>query len=72
MLLVPLLPVFARLSAPEQRTELIARIRQGVMLSNASMLPLGALMVALAARSWRWFMSAAALMPLQPSWSLGS
>ena len=29
MLLVPLLPVFARLSAPEQRTELIARIRQG-------------------------------------------
>ena len=49
MLLVPLLPVFARLSAPEQRTELIARIRQGVMLSNASMLPLGALMVALAA-----------------------
>ena len=49
MLLVPLLPVFARLSAPEQRTELIARIRQGVMLSNASMLPLGALMIALAA-----------------------
>jgi putative peptidoglycan lipid II flippase len=49
MLLVPLLPVFARLSAPEQRNELIARIRQGVMLSNASMLPLGALMVALAA-----------------------
>ena len=47
--LVPLLPVFTRLSAPEQRTELIARIRQGVMLSNASMLPLGALMVALAA-----------------------
>ena len=49
MLLVPLLPVFARLSAPEQRNELIARIRQGVMLSNASMLPLGALMIALAA-----------------------
>ena len=34
MLLVPLLPVFARLSAPEQRNDLIARIRQGVMLSN--------------------------------------
>ena len=49
MLLVPLLPVFARLSAPEQRDELISRIRQGVMLSNASMLPLGALMIALAA-----------------------
>jgi putative peptidoglycan lipid II flippase len=47
-LLVPLLPVFARLTAPDDRPELIGRIRQGLMLSNASMLPLGALMVALA------------------------
>ncbi|MBV2351987.1 murein biosynthesis integral membrane protein MurJ [Synechococcus sp. HK05] len=47
-LLVPLLPVFARLTAPADRPELIGRIRQGLMLSNASMLPLGALMVALA------------------------
>ena len=47
-LLVPLLPVYARLTAPEDRQELIARIRQGLMLSNASMLPLGALMVGLA------------------------
>ncbi len=47
-LLVPLLPVYARLTAPQDRPELIARIRQGLMLSNASMLPLGALMVALA------------------------
>ncbi|MEB3333538.1 MAG: murein biosynthesis integral membrane protein MurJ [Cyanobacteriota bacterium] len=47
-LLVPLLPVFARLTAPEDRPQLIARIRQGLMLSNASMLPLGALMVGLA------------------------
>jgi len=47
-LLVPLLPVYARLTAPEDRPELIARIRQGLMLSSASMLPLGALMVALA------------------------
>ncbi len=47
-LLVPLLPVYARLTAPADRPELIARIRQGLMLSNASMLPLGALMVALA------------------------
>jgi len=47
-LLVPLLPVYARLTAPEDRPELIARIRQGLMLSNASMLPLGALMVGLA------------------------
>jgi putative peptidoglycan lipid II flippase len=48
-LLVPLLPVYARLTAPEDRPQLIARIRQGLMLSNASMLPLGALMVGLAA-----------------------
>lgn len=47
-LLVPLLPVFARLTAPSDRPELIGRIRQGLMLSSASMLPLGALMVALA------------------------
>jgi putative peptidoglycan lipid II flippase len=47
-LLVPLLPVYARLTAVEDRPKLIARIRQGLMLSNASMLPLGAVMVALA------------------------
>jgi putative peptidoglycan lipid II flippase len=47
-LLVPLLPLYARLTAPDDRPELVARIRQGLMLSNASMLPLGALMVALA------------------------
>jgi putative peptidoglycan lipid II flippase len=47
-LLVPLLPLYARLTAPTDRPELIARVRQGLMLSNASMLPLGALMVALA------------------------
>lgn len=47
-LLVPLLPVFARLTAPADRPALIDRIRQGLMLSSASMLPLGALFVALA------------------------
>ncbi|MEO1002265.1 MAG: murein biosynthesis integral membrane protein MurJ [Cyanobacteria bacterium J06638_7] len=47
-LLVPLLPLYARLTAPQDRPELIQRVRQGLMLSNASMLPLGALMVALA------------------------
>jgi putative peptidoglycan lipid II flippase len=47
-LLVPLLPVYARLTAPADRPALIDRIRQGLMLSSASMLPLGALMVALA------------------------
>ena len=47
-LLVPLLPVYARLTAPADRPELVARIRQGLMLSSASMLPLGALFVGLA------------------------
>ena len=47
-LLVPLLPTFSRLTAPQDRPELIARIRQGLMLSTASMLPLGALFLALA------------------------
>lgn len=47
-LLVPMLPVFARLTAPADRPALVGRIRQGLMLSNASMLPLGALMVGLA------------------------
>ena len=47
-LLVPLLPVYARLTAPADRPQLVSRIRQGLMLSNASMLPLGALMVGLA------------------------
>jgi putative peptidoglycan lipid II flippase len=46
-LLVPLLPTFSRLTAPEDREALVARIRQGLMLSTASMLPLGALFVAL-------------------------
>ena len=47
-LLVPLLPTFARLTALEDRPQLVARIRQGLMLSSASMLPLGALMIGLA------------------------
>ncbi|MFO0015438.1 MAG: murein biosynthesis integral membrane protein MurJ [Synechococcaceae cyanobacterium] len=47
-LLVPLLPVYARLTAPQDRPELVARIRQGLMLSCASMLPLGAVMIGLA------------------------
>jgi len=46
-LLVPLLPTFARLTAPADRPQLIARIRQGLMLSMASMLPLGVLFIAL-------------------------
>lgn len=47
MILVPLLPVFARLAAPENWPELKQRIRQGIMLSAVSMLPLGALLISL-------------------------
>ena len=46
-LLVPLLPTFSRLTAPEDRPQLIDRIRQGLMLSAASMIPLGGLFIAL-------------------------
>ncbi len=42
-LLVPLLPTFARLTNPQDRQELIDRIRQGLMLSTTCMIPLGAL-----------------------------
>ena len=48
-LLVPLLPTFARLTGPEDRPQLIERIRQGLMLSTASMIPLGALFIVLGA-----------------------
>ena len=48
-LLVPLLPTFAKLTALEDRPQLIARIRQGLMLSTASMVPLGGLFIALGA-----------------------
>ena len=46
-LLVPLLPTFARLTAPQDQPQLLARIRQGLMLSTASMVPIGALFIAL-------------------------
>ncbi|MGB5960763.1 MAG: murein biosynthesis integral membrane protein MurJ [Coleofasciculaceae cyanobacterium] len=48
VILVPLLPMFARLAAPENWTELKGRIRQGLLLTALTMLPLGALMIALA------------------------
>lgn len=48
VILVPLLPMFARLAAPENWPELKGRIRQGLLLTALTMLPLGALMVALA------------------------
>lgn len=68
-LLVPLLPVYARLTAPQDRPELIGRIRQGLMLSNASMLPLGALMVGLALPIVALIYERGPSMPARPSWS---
>ena len=47
MILVPLLPMFARLADPNNWDELKSRIRQGLLLSAFTMLPLGALMITL-------------------------
>ncbi|HEY9670787.1 MAG TPA: murein biosynthesis integral membrane protein MurJ [Waterburya sp.] len=48
VILVPLLPIFSRLAAPENWPELKQRIRQGLFLTAITMLPLGALMITLA------------------------
>jgi putative peptidoglycan lipid II flippase len=47
MLLVPFLPVFARLAAPENWDDLKVRIRQGLLLTALSMLPLTAIFISL-------------------------
>ncbi|MDJ0795497.1 MAG: murein biosynthesis integral membrane protein MurJ [Calothrix sp. MO_167.B12] len=47
VILVPLLPIFSRLTDPSNWQELKLRIRQGLLLSAFTMLPLGALMVSL-------------------------
>ena len=46
-LLVPLMPVFSRLAAPENWSDLKLRIRQGLLLSALTMLPLTAIFLAL-------------------------
>jgi putative peptidoglycan lipid II flippase len=48
VILVPLLPVFSRLAAPEHWSELKERIRQGLLMTAITMLPLSALTIALA------------------------
>jgi putative peptidoglycan lipid II flippase len=48
VILVPLFPIFSRLADPENWDELKQRIRQGLILTGLTMLPLSALMVALA------------------------
>ncbi|MBW4691812.1 MAG: murein biosynthesis integral membrane protein MurJ [Lyngbya sp. HA4199-MV5] len=47
-ILVPLLPAFAKLAAPENWSELKVRIRQGLLTTAVTMLPISALMIALA------------------------
>ncbi|WP_017315215.1 murein biosynthesis integral membrane protein MurJ [Mastigocladopsis repens] len=47
IILLPLLPVFARLAEPDNWHELKLRIRQGLILTALTMLPMGALMVVL-------------------------
>lgn len=47
MILVPFLPVFSRLTDPQDWPELKVRIRQALMFSAVSMLPLGAMIIAL-------------------------
>jgi len=47
IILLPLLPTFAKLSHPDNWEELKLRIRQGLLLTAVTMLPLGALMVSL-------------------------
>ncbi|MDJ0553021.1 MAG: murein biosynthesis integral membrane protein MurJ [Microcoleaceae cyanobacterium MO_207.B10] len=48
VILVPFLPIFSRLAAPENRDELKYRIRQALILTGITMLPLSAIMVTLA------------------------
>ncbi len=48
VILVPLFPVLSKLTDPENWDELKQRIRQGLMLTALTMLPLSGLMVALA------------------------
>lgn len=48
VILVPYMPIFSRLAAPRDWPELKQRIRQSLILTAMSMMPLGALMTALA------------------------
>ncbi|MDB9304438.1 MULTISPECIES: murein biosynthesis integral membrane protein MurJ [Cyanophyceae] len=47
IILLPLLPMFAKLADPEHWPDLKLRIRQGILLTAVTMLPLGALMIVL-------------------------
>jgi putative peptidoglycan lipid II flippase len=47
MILVPLMPAFSRLADPKDWVELKDKFRQGVLLTGVTMMPLGAIMIAL-------------------------
>ncbi|BAB77709.1 all0185 [Nostoc sp. PCC 7120 = FACHB-418] len=47
IILLPLLPIFAKLAEPENWPDLKLRIRQGLLLTAVTMLPLGALLISL-------------------------
>lgn len=48
VILVPYMPIFAKLAAPENWIELKDRVRQSLVLTSITMMPIGALMSALA------------------------
>ena len=48
VILVPMLPIFSRLADPNDWPELKVRIRQGLLLTAITMLPLGAITITLA------------------------
>jgi putative peptidoglycan lipid II flippase len=48
VILVPMLPIFSRLADPQDWDELKGRIRQGLLLTAITMLPLGAITITLA------------------------
>lgn len=48
VILVPMLPIFSRLADPADWSELKGRIRQGLLMTAITMLPLGALLITLA------------------------
>ena len=48
MILVPFLPIFSRLADPENWEELKLRVRQGLIMTAITMLPLSAIIIALA------------------------
>jgi putative peptidoglycan lipid II flippase len=48
VILVPMLPIFSRLTDPADWPELKVRIRQGLLMTALTMLPLGALIITLA------------------------